>query len=405
MSDVLIADSHEFIELYRGDKDIRLGQEMLGLRPDLRFVSFAPRAVSPIERRLLGTNRLTAAMMPELPERMELGLLPSVAVRFASKEIGGVVSFMPGYGRALKRLHPDIIIENPYTWLTPRSYTTDRVARRLGVPVVYYDPGDDVPVSRKQRLLRPLETPVVNRAAAIITYNEVGRRRFMDKYGYPSSRIHVIPKPVDVPRWQRPDLRDAGRAALGIPPDTFVVAHVGRLTHVRGSMVLAEAARQARGDPRFAGTLFVFIGGPLGSDVDVAAYEGPNTIVTGMLPNQRVPGLISASDAIVFPDLATKAGFTTAIAEAMAAGKPLVVGADAGHGGVPLTHDVNCLYVRAGSPTAILEAVASLVSDPARATGLGKAVGGYALEHMDYPRVAGAYLDILEGLVSDGRPT
>lgn len=402
---MLVADSHEFIELYRGDKDVRLGAEMVRLDPVLRYVSFAPRAVSPVERPLIGRNRLAPSDLPELPDRMELRLLPSVAVRFARKEVGGVLSLMPGYGRALRRLRPDVILENPYTWLTPRSYQTDSAARLLGVPVVYYDPGDDVPLSRKQRIMRPFERPVVNRAAAIITYNEVGRRRFIDKYDYPQERIFVIPKPVDVSRWRRPDLRDEVRASLGIDPQTTVVAHAGRLTRFRGSVLLADAARQAINDARFSDTVFLFIGGTLGSEVDPSTYEGPNTIVTGMVPNEKMPGLLAAADVVVFPDLATKAGFTTAIAETMAAARPMVVGADPARGALPLTDGVECVFVEPGSVPSLLEVLAALKAAPERARSLADAAGAFASERMDYPCVARAYLDILERVVADGRPS
>jgi len=400
---MLVADSHEFIELYRGDKDIRLGLELVRLDPDLRFVSFAPRAVSPVERPLVGKRRLEPSDLPDLPDRMDIRLLPSVALRFARKEVGGVVSFMPGYGRALRKLRPDAIMENPYTWLTPRSYATAAAARRLGIPVVYYDPGDDVPLTFMQRVVLPMERPVVNRAAAIITYNEVGRRRFIDDYGYPAERIFIIPKPIDVARYRRPDLRDEVRASLHIAPDTFVVAYPGRLTRFRGSVVLAHAARQARQDLRFRNAVFLFIGGTLGSDVDVSAYEGPNTIVTGMLPNERMPGLLAACDAVVFPDQTTKAGFTTAIAEAMAAARPIVIGANPAQGAVPLTDGVDSIFMDPGSVTSLLDAVAGLMADPVRANTLAGAVGAFASERMDYPHVASAYLEILERVVARGR--
>jgi hypothetical protein len=115
---MLVTDSHEFLELYRGDKDYRLGQALVQLRPDLSFVSFAPRSVSPVERTLLGKTRLDATDLPELPDRMSLRLLRSVGIRFARKEGGGIFSLMPGYGRALRRAAPDVMIENPYTWVT-----------------------------------------------------------------------------------------------------------------------------------------------------------------------------------------------------------------------------------------------------------------------------------------------
>ncbi len=398
---MLIADSHEFIELYRGDKDLRLGQEMVSLDPTVRFVSFAPVSVSPVEREFLGRKRHDPAALPPLPERMEVRLLPSAALRFARKEVGGVLSFMPGYGRSLARLRPDVVLENPYVWLTPRSYTMARVARRLDIPVVYYDPGDDVPLTRQQRLVRPFEVPVIQRAAAIITYNAIGRRRFITKYGYPAEKIHVIPKPMDVDRWKRPDLRGAVREELGIPEEAYVVAHSGRLTRMRGSMVLADAARAARGDARFSDVVFLFIGGPMGADTDIADYAAENTIVTGMVPNERVPGLLAAADVVVFPDLESHAGFTTAVAEAMAAARPLIIGLDPTRDTVPVRDGVTALLVTPGSVPDLLSAIAELRADPARAASLGVAVGAFAAENMDYTRVARAYLDILEGAVAD----
>lgn len=396
---MLIADSHEFIELYRGDKDFRLGQEMVRLDPNLRFVSFAPRAISPAERELIDAPHLDRSMLPPLPERMEVHLLRSIAFKFAYKEVGGIVSFMPGYARALRRSAPDAILENPYTWLTPRSYATAAVAKRLGVPVIYHDPGDDVPVSRKQRMLVPFETPVVNRAAAIITYNAIGQCRFVEKYGYAADKIHIVPKPVDVARWHRPDLREETRAALGIAPGTFVVAHSGRLTQMRGSAMLAEAARSAIRDPRFTDVLFLFIGGFLHSDANQDDYEGANTMITGMVDNDQVPALLSAADAVVFPDLATHAGFTTAIAEAMAAAKPIIVGMDPAHGAVPIRHQETGVVITPRSVTSLLEAVALLKAEPDYARRLGRAVGKYASVNMDYPSVARQYLDIVKGAI------
>jgi glycosyltransferase involved in cell wall biosynthesis len=255
-----------------------------------------------------------------------------------------------------------------------------------------------------QRLLLPLERPVVNRAAAIITYNAVGRNRFITKYGYPADRISIIPKPIDVPRWRRPELRDEARASLGISPDTFVVAYSGRLTRFRGSTALAAAARMANADARFNDVMFLFIGGTMSSDVDVAEYRGPNTIVTGMIPNDEMPAMLAATDAMVFPDLTTKAGFTTALAEAMAAALPIIVGANAEQGSVPLEDGVDALFCESGSAASILDAVSRLKAEPALARSLGDGAGRLASDTMDYPRVASAYLDILERVVADGRP-
>jgi len=107
---MLIADSHEFIELYRGDKDLRMGMEMLKLDQDLRFVSFAPDRTSPNDRDRFGSDTLAEVGLPELPDRFDLRLLPSKSFRFARKESGGIVSWMHGYSRALAATAPDVIL-------------------------------------------------------------------------------------------------------------------------------------------------------------------------------------------------------------------------------------------------------------------------------------------------------
>jgi glycosyltransferase involved in cell wall biosynthesis len=400
---MLIADSHEFIELYRGDKDLRLASEITRLRGDVRVVSFAPNAASPAEDTRLATERLTAASLPPLPEAVDVRLLPSHALRFARKEVGGIVAWMPGYRRALLDARPDVVMEVPYTWLTPRSYATDRAARKLGIPVVYYDPGDDVPVSPPQAAVLPLERPVVLRASAVVSTNEVGKRRFERKYGYPSERIHVIPKPMDVPRWRTPEAGAAAREELGIAPGAFVVAYSGRLTKFRGSVLLADAARRAAADPRLADVVFLFVGGPLNSQAAPGAFEGANMIVTGMLSNDRVPAMLAAADVVVFPDLSSHAGFTTTVAEAMAAARPLLVGFDPAFGAVPLVPGVTCERVEPGDVDALVEGLARLRADEPYRRSLGEAVGRYASERMDYPRVAAAYLGLLDEVVARGR--
>lgn len=396
---MLIADSHEFIEVYRGLRDLRMGIEFVRDREDVRFVSFGPDVLSPSDRALRGVSRLDQVELPPLPDRMELRTLPGAVVRFSGGEAGGKFSLMRGYASALAAARPDVILESVYTWLTPRSYATHRVAKRLGVPVIYYDPGDDVAVSPKQAALLPLERPVVADAHRIITFNGCGRRRFTSKYGYPEERISVIPKPVDVHVY-RPDIDPAeAKAALGLPPDAFVVAYLGRLAHVKGSRVLADVARRAAGDPALASWRFLFIGSTLDSAEDEADYRLPNTVVTGMLPNERVPAALAAADVVVFPDVTRPGGFWTTIAEAMAAGKPIVLGAPPTQDFVPLADGKTALFVPPSDADPLLEALSRLHDDAALRDGLGMAVGRFASESMDYPRVAGAWLELIDEAV------
>ena len=396
-----IADSHEFLELYRGDKDLRMGMEFLKLRADLQFASFAPDRLSPLDRDLFRATRLTDLELPTVPDGMELRLLPSLAVRFARKEGGGIFSLMPSYGRELAKWRPDVIIESAYSWLTPRSYQTYAVAKALDVPVVYYDPGDDTPINTAHRVMALWESRVIQNGAAIITFTQAGARRFVDKFGYPPERISVIPKPVDVGRFRKAEsLRAEVRARLGLDPRHIAVGYLGRLTRIRGSACLLEAARVAAVDPALSELRFVFVGGTLSSSETQASYVGDcgdNAQVTGMIPNSEVPEVLAALDIVVFPDVTRPAGFPTAAAETMAAGKAMIVGIGSSTKLMPLRDGENALLVPPGSPAAILEALRSLAADPDSIGRLGRAVARTAETTMDYPVVAAKWLDIIEG--------
>jgi len=396
---MLIADSHEFIELYRGDKDVRIGMEMVRLDSEVRFVSFAPDRLSPTDQDRFGAERVSEVGLPDLPDRMEVRLMPSRSVRFARKESGGIMSIMPGYGRALRALRPDVVFENPFSWLTPRSYQTYRACKRLRVPFVYYDPGDDIPITRKHRVMATWERRVVNTAAAIVTYNEAGKRRFEDKYGYPSERIHVIPKPVDVGRARHEGDTSEVRRSFGAAPDDLVVAYVGRLTEYKGSAMLLEVARRAADEPALASVRFVFVGGALASAHTEEAYRRENTYVTGMVPHEVVPEMMAAADVLVFPDVTRPGGFPTAVAEAMAAGRALVVGIGSHTEFLPLEHECTALLTKPSDSDDLARAILRLAGDRRLVETLGREVGQYAQGHMDYPVVASRYLEILRTAV------
>lgn len=397
-----IADSHEFIELYRGDKDLRMGVEMLKLDDDLEFVSFAPSKASPNDAERFRVSNITEIGLPQLPDRYDLVLLPSLSARFARRESGGIVSLMPGFGRSLRVHAPDVIFENPFSWLTPRSYQTAHYAHKCGVPVVYYDPGDDIPISRKHRIMATWESPVVRRAAAIITYNEAGKKRFVRKYGYPEERIRVIPKPVDVAACRWSGDRAAVREDLGIHADELVVGYVGRLVEYKGSSVLRDVARRALGDYAMSHVRFLFIGGALSSEQCEEQYQAANTLVTGMIPQREVPRHVAACDVVVFPDVTRPGGFPTAVAEVMAAGKAIVLGVGSNTDFMPLVDRRSAWFVEPSSVDGLYEAIACLAGSPDTVIALGRAVGEYALENMDYPVVAARYLEIAHLVCREG---
>jgi glycosyltransferase involved in cell wall biosynthesis len=389
-----IVDSHEFLELYRGDKDLRMAVELTRADPTVSVVSLGPEALSPVDAARFGAKTMSELPLPPVPERVDVQLLPSRAVRFSRKESGGIMAVVPGFYGAVVRARPDVIFENPYSWLTPRSYATYLASLRTGAPVVYYDPGDDIPISRTHRIMAVWEKPVVRHASAIITYTEAGRTRFISKYGYPERQIHVIPKPIDVARWSTFPGASAIRRELGADAETLVVGYVGRLARYKGSDVLLRVATAAQDDPTLTNVLFVFVGGALASEEGDDAYRGPNRVVTGMVDNARMPDYLGALDVVVFPDITHPGGFPTALAEAMASGRAIVAGIGDRRDFLPLTDGVDALIVPPSDDAAILHAVQRLAADRELRTSMARAAGAYAASQMDYPVQAARYLEI-----------
>ncbi|WP_165247704.1 glycosyltransferase family 4 protein [Adlercreutzia sp. ZJ141] len=399
---MLIADSHEFIELYRGDKDIRAGIEFLKLDEGIRYVSFAPDMASPIDRDRFNAKYVREIGLPELPIGYDLQLLSSKAIRFKKKETGGIVSYMPGYRNALFKAAPDIIFENPYSWLTPRSYQTYSYSKKAGVPVIYYDPGDDIPISNKHRLMAIWEKPVVHHVSAIITYNEAGRNRFINKYGYPKEKIYVIPKPIDVSACQYHGDVSQLRRRFGVRENTIVVGYVGRLAKYKSSSILLEVAKMAASDDRFSDFLFVFIGGALASTESENDYKLSNTHVTGMVPHDDVAKYIAACDIIAYPENNPDfGGFSTAIAETMAAGKAIIFGTKNPGFYVPLRNDDTAKVIPPCNPSAVANALLELANNRDMILKLGNAVRQYASEQMDYPIVVKRYYEIMKQILNN----
>jgi glycosyltransferase involved in cell wall biosynthesis len=113
------------------------------------------------------------------------------------------------------------------------------------------------------------------------------------------------------------DQREAKRL-LGLPDDQLIIGTVGRLDEQKGHRYLIEAASGLQDT-----CVAIAGGGPLLGELK--SYSGKlkaNTIFTGMMEPEKVPLFLRAIDIFCFPSLWE--GFGIALAEAMAAGLPIV---------------------------------------------------------------------------------
>lgn len=396
-----IADSHEFVDLYRGDKDLKVGR-VLCLKYNCEFVQLGSNIPSPADSRFFQTQRYPYERINNLPDNYYLLLLQSRLVyhRRGNISLGGFFRWTPSLGRELLRWRPDLIFENPYLTLTPRSYMTYIVSKMLKIPLVYLDAGDIIPqLSLKHKASLIAEKPVVNSAAAVITYNEAGKRRFIDKYEYPANKIYVIPKPVDVARYKSNLDCTEFRRKFDLN-GKLVVSYFGRLCSNKGPQYLLKAADILRRRGIAENIVFLFAGGNI-EPSDAAQFKTvladinlPNVRLTGKIANSDMPMAYAASDIAVFPDVTNLPGFSTVLAESMAAGLPIIIGIKGWESAVPLKDNHTGLIIEPRNPEQIADRVELLINHDDLRRRLGAEVSAYTRQNMDYEKVVAAYYKI-----------
>jgi len=377
-----IALSHEFVELYRGDKDLRIGK-MLCDRYNCQIVHLGTDIASPADSRVFGTTAYPVDQIESLPRDYYLLLMKSSLVfhRRGNISLGGFFRWTPGIVSELTRWRPDLILESPYLTLTPRSYMTYLASRKLNIPLVYLDAGDIMPrLTLKHIIVRPVEKPVVKKVSAIITYNNEGKKRFINKYDYPESKIHVIPKPIDTARFN-PDLdcRDFKRKH-GLE-NKFVVAYFGRLCRNKGARHLLYAADILRQRGTARDIVFLFVGGNVESD-QAAEFKDhleslnlDNVKLTGMIANRDMPSAYAAVDMAVF-----------------------LIGIKGWEDAVPITDGINGLIIEHANPGQIADKIELLKNDYQLKRKLAENILQFARQEMDYNRVIDKYFNIFQAL-------
>jgi glycosyltransferase involved in cell wall biosynthesis len=218
--------------------------------------------------------------------------------------------------------------------------------------------------ARPLRLLRylrahvgpALERRCLRAAAATVFVSDHSRRRAAER-GYPVREGVVIPNGVD-PETFRPE---AGSRA-----QRPTILFVGRFDDQKGIDVLLDAWRglQEAADLRLAGT-----GWREDRYREQARQLGLRSVHwDGHVARERLPELVRRAWAVVLPS--RYENFPLVLLEAMACGVPVVA---TRVGGIPelVTDGVEGLLVPAEDAPALREALAAIVRDGARASGMG----------------------------------
>ncbi|KYK27036.1 MAG: hypothetical protein AYK23_00325 [Candidatus Proteinoplasmatales archaeon SG8-5] len=304
----------------------------------------------------------------------------------------------------IKKLKPDLILENPYTTLTPRSYQTYFASKVNEVPMVYIDPGDIPPKGALKKILSRFERPVINYAEHVVVYNEMGRTRFAEEYGFPKEYITVIPKPVDTRQFTPGLHRDEARSRIGAR-DRFVVGYMGRLSNNKGGIHMMEVARRFKEDGLSDRFFFLFAGGNI-TESDAKPFHAmkrkyglDNVHFTGKVRHRDMNAYQAACDLIVYPDVTNLPGFSSVLAESMAMGKAIVIGNKGFEGATPIRDRVNGMVIQARNPGDIIEAIRELSVDDVQRKKYEEAVREYAVKEMDWKEQAKIFKRIFDKAV------
>jgi glycosyltransferase involved in cell wall biosynthesis len=215
-----------------------------------------------------------------------------------------------------------------------------------------------------EQMLEPRTDRLVACSAAVADH-------VAERLGLPQGRVEPIPNGVDVERFAAGD-GAAVRARLGVAADAPLVGIVGRVSRQKAQDVFLHAARDVLG--RRPDATFVVAGGTQEPEFDEVVRSLAATL--GIADRVRfaghvadVPSLYAALDALAAPS--RWEGYGLVLAEAMAAGVPLVA-SDLGAIREVTGDGAAAILVAADDPAALGRGLLDVLEQPGRAAVLAE---------------------------------
>ena len=260
--------------------------------------------------------------------------------------------------RALREARPDVIhVHEP---LVPSA--SMHAVLNANAPVVatfHSNVGRERVSSLWFKLAAPMVRPVWNRLARRIAVSDAARHSVTSRMG--DGELLIVPNGVDVDRFAgaKPAVLPGGRHLL----------FVGRLEERKGFPVAVAAF--ARLAERYPDLRLLVVGD--GSERD-AVDELPPVIrarveMLGRVDDDRLAGYLRAANLYLGPATGGES-FGIVLAEAMAAGLPIVASDIAGYRDVA-RNGKEAVLVPPGDPDALVAAVCRVLDDPGLAKSLG----------------------------------
>lgn len=272
--------------------------------------------------------------------------------------------------RWLAELGPDIV----HTHSSKAGILGRSAAWKLGLPVVHTIHGSPFHPYQSRlanRAYRWAEGWAARRCDRLISVCDAMTDQYVAAGIAPRGKFVTVYSGMEVePFLHPPRPRDVVRRELGLGPGEVVVAKVARLFELKGhDDVIAAAPQVIAANPQVR---FLFIGdGILQSALQQQIARlglTPYFLFTGLVPPQRVPELLGASDIVVHASL--REGLARVLPQGLIAGKPVVSYDIDGAREVVIPGATGCLLNPRDIP-ALVSALLELAGDPSLRDRLG----------------------------------
>ncbi len=281
-------------------------------------------------------------------------------------------------GRVLAERSPDLV----HTHTAKAGVLGRFAARRLGLPVVHMPHGHNfqgyAPVGLGWTV-RWVERVLARCTALLLVFSRSVAEDYVRLAGVPREKILVIPSGIEPAEVPDAAARLSARRGLDLPDGVFVVGYAGRLEHVKGVDILAEAfVRLAEG----CGECLLLVAGDgrlRGAMEEVLRREGvkERCRFLGWLDESAMERFYAALDVLVLPSRNEAVG--RVLLEAQSRGVPVVASAV---GGIPeaLCDGVTGLLVPPGSADLLADVLRRLTGDDALRRRMAAAGPGWVRE-------------------------
>ena len=310
-----------------------------------------------------------------------------------------------------RQVRPDVLhAHSPVLTALP----TLRVARRLGLPVVYevrafwedaaVDHGTTRDGSVRYKLTRAMETYALKRANHVTTICE-GLRRDIVARGIAPQRVTVIPNAVDIDGFEPGGTPDPVlRTALGLD-GCSVIGFIGSFYAYEGLDLLLESLPKIRASGHDVRVLLVG-GGPQDGALKAQVKKlGLDHLVvfTGRVPHSEVKRYYDLIDVLAYPRHSMRlTELVTPLKplEAMAQGRLLVASDVGGHREL-IRHGETGMLFQAGSAASLADVIVQLLGQRADWPRLRQAGRQHVESERNWRTSVGRYVDVYRSVARD----